>query len=100
MQNEKISQIDDTLNKAASRLLATSLPSLMQLPNRNRFIYQFEDLTVDCTRQPLDDEALACLFDFADACKLRQRIDQMFCGAPINTSENRPVQHPDRKSVV
>ncbi len=93
MQNEKFSQIDHALNNAARRVLATSLSSLMQMPNRNRFIYEFDDLTVDCTRQPLDDDALACLFDLADACKLRQRIDQMFCGAPINTSENRPVQH-------
>ena len=95
MQNEKISQIDDMLNTAASRLMATSMPSLMQLPNRNRFIYQFEDLTVDCTRQPLDDDALACLLDLADVCQLRQRIDQMFCGEPINTTENQPVQHPE-----
>ena len=62
---------------------------------RSRFIYQFDDLTVDCTRQPLDDDALACLFDFADACQLQKRIDQMFRGAPINTTENRPVQHPE-----
>ena len=44
MQNENFSQIDDALNKAASRVLATSLSSLMQMPNRDRFIYQFEDL--------------------------------------------------------
>ena len=103
MQNEKFNLIDHALNNTARRVLATSLSSLMQMPNRNRFIYEFDDLTVDCTRQPLDDDALACLFDLADACKLRQRINQMFCGAPINTSENRPVQHlesrrPDHQS--
>ena len=80
---------------AASRLTTTCLSSLMHDAERSRFIYQFDDLTVDCTRQPLDDDALACLFDLANACQLRQRIDQMFCGAPINTTENRTVQHPE-----
>ena len=93
MQNKKFSQIDRALNDAAQRVLTTSLTSLMQMPNRDRFIYQCDDLTVDCTRQPLDDDALACLFDLADACKLRQRLDQMFRGAPINMTENRSVQH-------
>ena len=93
MQNKKFSQIDRALNDAAQRVLTTSLTSLMQMPNRDRFIYQCDDLTVDCTRQPLDDDALKCLFDLADACKLRQRLDQMFRGAPINTTENRSVQH-------
>ena len=60
MQNENFSQIDDVLNKAVSSVLATSLSRLMQMPNRDRFIYQFEDLTVDCTRQLLDDDGLAC----------------------------------------
>ena len=105
MQSEKFNQIDRALNTAACRVLATSLSSLMQKPNRNRFIYQCDDLTVDCTRQPLDDDALACLFDLADACQLRKRIDQMFCGAPINTTENRPVQHlefrrPDHQNTA
>ena len=35
------------LKKAASRVLTNSLSSLIQMPNRARFIYQFEDLTVD-----------------------------------------------------
>jgi glucose-6-phosphate isomerase len=95
MQIKKLSQIDRALNTAACRVLTTSLSSLMQMPNRSRFIYQCDDLTVDCTRQPLDDDALACLFDLADACQLQKRIDQMFCGAPINTSENQSVQHPE-----
>ena len=93
MQNKKISQIDDTLNTAASRLLATSLPSLMQLPNRNRFIYQFEDLTVDCTRQLLDDDGLMALLRLAENCHLQTRVNDMFSGASINITENRPVQH-------
>ncbi len=97
MQDNRLKQIDDALTTAASRLTTVSLSSLMHDAERSRFIYQCDDLTVDCTRQPLDDNALACLFDLADACQLRQRIDQMFRGAPINTTENRPVQHPESR---
>ena len=93
MQNENFSQIDDVLNKAASSVLATSLSSLMQMPNRDRFIYQFEDLTVDCTRQLLNDEGLAALLCLAENCQLQTRIDEMFSGAPVNITEHRPVQH-------
>ena len=105
MQDKRLSQIDDALTVAASRLTTTSLSSLMHDAERSRFIYQFDDLTVDCTRQPLDDDALACLFDLADACQLQKLIDQMFCGAPINTTENRPVQHlefrwPDHQNTA
>ena len=93
MQNENFSQIDDALNKAASRVLATNLSSLMQMPNRDRFIYQFEDLTVDCTRQLLDDEGMMALLHFAEKCQLQTRINEMFSGAPVNITEHKPVQH-------
>ena len=93
MQTENFSQVDDALNKAASRVLATSLSSLMQMPNRDRFIYQFEDLTVDCTRQLLDDDGLAALLRLAENCQLQTRIDEMFSGVPVNITEHRPVQH-------
>ena len=105
MRIKKLSQIDRELNTAACRVVTASLSSLMQMPNRHRFIYQCDDLTVDCTRQPLDDDVLACLFDLAEACQLQKRIDQMFSGAPINTTENRPVQHlefrrPDHQNTA
>ena len=58
MQNKQINHIDDVLKLAASRVLSTSLPNLMQVPNRDRLIYHFEDLTVDCSRQLLDDDGL------------------------------------------
>ena len=47
MQSNRLSQLDEALKKAAVRLSATSLHSLMDEPARSRFIYQFEDLTVD-----------------------------------------------------
>ena len=105
MQDKQFSQIDGALNKAASRVLATSLSSLMQMPNRKRFIYQFEDLTVDCTRQLLDDDGLAVLLRLAENCQIRNRIQEVFSGVPLNITEHRPVQHmsvrtPDHMASV
>ena len=93
MQNKQVNYIDDALKLAASRVLATSLSSLMQMPNRDRLIYHFEDLTVDCSRQLLDDDGLTALFQLADACHLPDRIHDMFSGVPINITEDRPAQH-------
>ena len=56
MQSNRLSQVDEALKKAAARLSSTSLHSLMHEPARSRFIYQFEDLSVDCTRHLLDDD--------------------------------------------
>ncbi len=93
MQQRKFSQIDDRLNKAASRVLANGLSSLIRMPGRDRFIYQLEDLTVDCTRQLLDDDSLEALLDLAENCQLQTQINRMFSGALINITEGRPVQH-------
>ena len=86
MQSNRLSQIDKALKEAALRLTRVNLSSLMSERKRDRFIYQFEDLIVDCTRQPLDDEAFRCLVDLADECHIHQRIDEMFSGAKINYS--------------
>ena len=105
MQNEKFIQVDDLLNKSASRVLATSLSSLMQMPTRERFIYQFDDLTVDCTRHFIDDDVLAVLLNLAENCQLKTFIKEFFSGVSVNITENRPVQHmavrtPDHLSSV
>ena len=65
----------------------------MQMENRTDFIYQFEDLEVDCTRQPLDAESLSLLLALAKARDVPRLMDAMFSGATINLSENRPVVH-------
>ena len=93
MQSNRFSQVDEALKKAAARLFSKSLHSLMHEPARGRFIYQFEDLTVDCTRHLLDEDGMMGLLHLAESCNLRGRINDMFSGVPINTSEDRPVQH-------
>ena len=50
-------------------------------------------LFVDFSRQRLDEVALAKLFQLADLVGLRERIDAMWRGEHINTSEDRAVLH-------
>ena len=61
MQSNRFSQVDEALKKAAARLFSTSLHSLMHEPVRSRFIYQFEDLSVDCTRHLIDEDVMVAL---------------------------------------
>jgi glucose-6-phosphate isomerase len=51
------------------------------------------NLLFDFSRQRLNDETLQLLLDLAKARGLRARIDAMFAGEKINTTENRAVLH-------
>lgn len=50
-------------------------------------------LYLDYSKQRITDETLRLLLALADACGLRARIDAMFRGEHINTTEKRPVLH-------
>jgi glucose-6-phosphate isomerase len=63
-------------------------------PRRSeRFTREHAGLLADFSRQRLDEIALAKLCQLADAAGLRQRIDAMWRGEHINTSEDRAVLH-------
>ncbi len=51
------------------------------------------NLLFDFSRQRLTEETLKLLIDLAGARDLRGRIDAMFAGEKINTTENRAVLH-------
>jgi glucose-6-phosphate isomerase len=51
------------------------------------------NLLFDFSRQLLDAQALQSLLALAEERGLRQRIDAMFAGEKINTTENRAVLH-------
>jgi len=50
-------------------------------------------LHVDYSKQRVSDETLSLLIGLAEACGLRQRIDAMFSGEKINSTEHRAVLH-------
>ena len=50
-------------------------------------------LYLDYSKNRITDETLKLLFQLADECELRGRIDAMFRGDKINVTENRAVLH-------
>jgi glucose-6-phosphate isomerase len=63
------------------------------------------DIFFDYSKQRVVDETLQRLRELADARGLRERIDAMFRGDRINTTENRAVLHvalraPKRESII
>ncbi|MCW5853855.1 MAG: glucose-6-phosphate isomerase, partial [Anaerolineae bacterium] len=50
-------------------------------------------LYLDYSKHRITDETLGLLVQLAEECGLRQRIDAMFSGEKINTTEKRAVLH-------
>ncbi len=63
-------------------------------PDRaSRLTYQAGDLTVDLSKHLIDTDTVELLVALAKASGLSDRIEAMFAGERINTTENRPVLH-------
>ena len=58
-----------------------------------RFTAEAVGLYLDYSKHRVTDETLRLLIALAEACGLRQRIDAMFRGEAINTTEQRAVLH-------
>ena len=59
----------------------------------SRFAREAAGLYFDFSRQRIDADGLRLLTSVADAAGLRARIDAMWAGEAINTTENRAVLH-------
>src|SRR5438093_1139922 len=83
------------LRAHAARLAAVPVQELFERdPGRfERLSREQSGLLMDFSRQRLDEIALAKLFQLADVIGLRGRIDAMWQGAHINTTEDRAVLH-------
>src|SRR5207237_1274460 len=63
-------------------------------PSRGeRLVAEAAGLYLDYSKNRITDETLRLLLALADACSLRERIDAMFRGDKINTTEIRSVLH-------
>ncbi len=58
-----------------------------------RYAREAAGLYLDFSRQRIDDDGLRLLASLADAAGLRARIESMWRGEPINTTEGRAVLH-------
>src|SRR5436190_19029590 len=59
----------------------------------SRFALEAAGLYLDFSRQRIDNDGLRLLADLADAAGLRPRIEAMWRGDHINTTEGRAVLH-------
>jgi glucose-6-phosphate isomerase len=83
------------LTAQAARLAAVPVAELFERDPRRleRFSREHAGLLMDFSRQRLDEIALAKLGQLADATGLRERIEAMWRGERINTTEGRSVLH-------
>jgi glucose-6-phosphate isomerase len=58
-----------------------------------RFTFEAGELVVDLSKHLVDAEVIEALVSLADAVRLGDRIEAMFDGEHINTTEGRPVLH-------
>jgi glucose-6-phosphate isomerase len=79
----------------ASSQMGTHLRDLFaaDAPRGERFVLDACGLHVDYSKQRINDDTLPLLLKLAEACGLRQRIDAMFSGEKINSTEHRAVLH-------
>src|ERR1700676_581538 len=58
-----------------------------------RMTAEAEGLFLDYSKNRITDETLKLLIELAEESGLQSRIDAMFRGGKINTTENRPLLH-------
>ncbi|MDE0237842.1 MAG: glucose-6-phosphate isomerase, partial [bacterium] len=58
-----------------------------------RLVAETDGLLLDYSKNRLTDETMELLPALADRAGLRHRIEAMFSGEPVNTTENRPAWH-------
>jgi glucose-6-phosphate isomerase len=83
------------LDKHRKRLAPTTMRELFATdPERfATFSASFGDMLLDYSKNRIDREAMASLFDLARTVEIEARRDRMWAGEHINSSENRAVLH-------
>ncbi len=95
MTDDNLNAVWRALQARASETRAVSVRALRDGdPERGqRFAREAVGLYLDFSRQRVDNDGLRLLTRLADAAGLRARIDAMWAGDAINTTENRAVLH-------
>jgi glucose-6-phosphate isomerase len=65
-----------------------------------RFVVHAADLRIDYSKQPIDDQLMAALLDWAAEAGVAERRDAMFAGERINVTEDRAVLHTALRAPV
>lgn len=89
-----------TLTGLAARLGRRPIAELLEDPRRNDALrVDAAGLALDLSKQRLDDAALSNLVALARAQQLPARIEELFTGAALNSTESRPALHTALRSA-
>ncbi|CAI2361858.1 unnamed protein product [Moneuplotes crassus] len=85
----------ENLQKVHDEAIAsTHLKTLLSDDERNsKLVAEHGDITLDYTHTKIDSQTLEALVDFANESGLKAKIDSMFKGDKINSTEKRSVLH-------
>lgn len=83
------------LKAHADRLSGASLRDLVdgRGPSLSDWVFSAAGIELDLSKQRLDPDALASLFEVADALELTQHRDTLLSGGIVNPTEGRPALH-------
>src|SRR5690242_9246647 len=59
----------------------------------NKFSLSLDDILFDHSKNILSEKTIGLLLGLADACKLREAIEALYNGEPVNITEKRSVLH-------
>lgn len=59
----------------------------------DQFSLKFNDILIDYSKNIITDKTMSLLLELAEQCELKEAIEQMFGGEPINQTEGREVLH-------
>lgn len=63
------------------------------LGRAEKFSLEIENIFLDFSKQRITEETLALLLELAKEAGVKEKIEAMFAGVKINTTEDRPVLH-------
>ena len=91
---ESVRRVWAALGRESARLSGSTISDLFGEPDRvERFTFGAGELRADFSRQRIDEQVLHVLLELVRASDLEQRRDDMFSGARLNATEQRPVLH-------
>ena len=84
-----------SLKEQRERLNGVPMKDLFnQDPERaKRYFIEGAGLSLDFSKNRIDDKALDALLALASSCNLEARREALLSGAPVNVTENRPALH-------
>ncbi len=84
----------NSLEELSNRYKELKITSLFEDPQRfQNYSIQLEDLLVDFSKNRINEEIFKELLNLAHQTELKDAIDSMFSGEPINQTEGRSVLH-------